>query len=126
MSGGSGIVRAVCLGGSCAGSTTAGSRHDRQRVDVSPSEVVPVRSAVRVRVLGPVGVAVDGADVLLPAGKPRAVLAMLALAGGRAVRAEELIVGLWGGEAAATAVKTLQVHVSSLRAALRGIGVGVR
>jgi DNA-binding SARP family transcriptional activator len=74
---------------------------------------------MRVRVLGPVGIWVDDNEVPVPAGKPRAILAMLALAGGRAVTAEQLIVGLWGEDPPPTAAKTLQVHVSTMRSRLR-------
>ena len=75
--------------------------------------------SMRVRVLGPVGMWVDDCEVPVPAGKPRAILAMLALAGGRAVSAEQLVIGLWGEDPPPTAAKTLQVHVSTLRARLR-------
>ena len=50
--------------------------------------------------------------------KPRAVLAMLLLHANEPVSAERLAVGLWGQDAPAGAVKTVQVHVSRLRKAL--------
>jgi predicted ATPase/DNA-binding SARP family transcriptional activator len=78
--------------------------------------------SMRVRVLGPVGIWASGVEVPVPSGKPRALLAMLALAEGRPVSADHLVVGLWGEEAPGTASKTLQVHVSTLRSRLREAG----
>ena len=50
--------------------------------------------------------------------KPRAVLAVLLLHANEPVSAERLAVALWGEDAPAGAVKTVQVHVSRLRKAL--------
>jgi hypothetical protein len=49
-----------------------------------------------VRVLGPVEASVDGRPIALGGGKPRALLAMLALNAGSAVSAARLVDGLWG------------------------------
>jgi predicted ATPase/DNA-binding SARP family transcriptional activator len=49
--------------------------------------------------------------------RPRALLAALAASGGRPVRAEELIELVWGDEAPANAIKSLQVLVSRTRSA---------
>lgn len=84
-----------------------------------------MQAGVDVRVLGDVGVRVDGAEVGLPPGKQVALLAMLALQVGRSVPADRLVVGLWGADAPAEAVKTLQVHVSTLRKRLRVCGLDV-
>jgi DNA-binding SARP family transcriptional activator len=70
------------------------------------------------RLLGPVEVVADGQLVPLPAAKPRALLALLLLSGGRVVSVDGLIDGLWGDEAPDTAGKALQVYVSQLRKAI--------
>lgn len=71
------------------------------------------------RILGPLEVVNDD-GVLLPLGgiKPRAVLAVLLLHANQPVRAEQLALALWGAEAPAGAIRTVQVHVSRLRKAL--------
>ncbi|MEP7112488.1 MAG: BTAD domain-containing putative transcriptional regulator [Ilumatobacteraceae bacterium] len=80
---------------------------------------------VRVRILGPVGIWRDGVEVAVPSGRPRAILAMLAMQAGRSVSADQLITGLWGEDAPITAAKTLQVHVSTLRSRLRDAEVAL-
>ena len=50
--------------------------------------------------------------------KPRAVLAVLLLHANEPVSADRLALALWGEDAPASAVKTVQVHVSRLRKAL--------
>jgi DNA-binding SARP family transcriptional activator len=77
-----------------------------------------------VRVLGPVEASVDERPVAIGAGKPRALLALLALNVGSAVSAERLIDGLWGERPPATAAKMVQVYVSQLRKALAAGGDG--
>jgi WD40 repeat protein/DNA-binding SARP family transcriptional activator len=77
-----------------------------------------------VRVLGPVEVCVDERPIAIGAGKPRALLALLALNVGSAVSAERLIDGLWGERPPATAAKMVQVYVSQLRKALAAAGDG--
>jgi len=76
------------------------------------------------RVLGPVEASVDEREVAIGAGKPRALLAMLALNEGSPVSPERLIEALWGEEPPATAAKMVQVYVSQLRKALAGSGNG--
>jgi predicted ATPase/DNA-binding SARP family transcriptional activator len=71
-----------------------------------------------VRVLGPVEASVDGRPIALGGGKPRALLALLALNAGSSVSAARLIDGLWGEQPPATASKLVQVYVSQLRKAL--------
>jgi DNA-binding SARP family transcriptional activator len=51
-------------------------------------------------------------------GTPRAVLARLALDGGSAVPAHELVEDIWGSSPPPSAPKVLQAHVSALRKAL--------
>ena len=67
---------------------------------------------------------VDDRPVAIGAGKPRAVLAMLALHEGTAVSAEQLIDGLWGDAPPASASKMVQGYVSQLRKALVDSGDG--
>jgi predicted ATPase/DNA-binding SARP family transcriptional activator len=80
---------------------------------------------MRVRVLGAVGAFADGVEVALPVGRPRALLAMLALAGAKPVSAQHLVTGLWGEDPPRTATKTLQVHMSTLRSRIRDAGAAV-
>ena len=67
---------------------------------------------------------VDGRQIALGGGKPRALLAMLALDAGSTVSTERLIAGLWGERPPATATKLVQVYVSQLRKALAAGGDG--
>jgi DNA-binding SARP family transcriptional activator len=64
-----------------------------------------------VRVLGPVEASVDGRPIALGGGKPRALLAMLALNAGSAVSAARLVDGLWGERPPATAVGSVRCSV---------------
>src|SRR5829696_1152427 len=77
-----------------------------------------------VQVLGPVEASVDGRSIPLGGGKPRALLAMLALNAGSTVSTERLIDGLWGEAPPASASKLVQVYVSQLRKALAAGGDG--
>src|SRR5215216_524034 len=71
------------------------------------------------RILGPLEVRSDHGDVVTLGGrKPRAVLAVLLLNANESVSPERLARALWGEDAPAGAVKTVQVHVSRLRKAL--------
>src|SRR4051794_17634282 len=65
-------------------------------------------------ILGPLEVRRDE-PVALGGGKPRTVLAALLLRANEPVSAERLAVALWGAEAPASAVRTVQVYVSRLR-----------
>src|SRR5688500_4713977 len=80
---------------------------------------------MNVQLLGPVEATVEGRPVPIGAGKPRALLALLALRAGSVVSADRLIDGLWGDEPPATANKLVQLHVSQLRKALAASGNGV-
>jgi DNA-binding SARP family transcriptional activator len=73
---------------------------------------------VEFRVLGPVDVLVEGRSLPLPAGKPRALLAVLLLNRNHVVSAGRLIDDLWGDAPPETAPKALQVYVSQLRKAI--------
>lgn len=59
-------------------------------------------------------------------GKPRAVLARLALDGGSAVTAHELVEDIWGSSPPPSAPKVLQAHVSALRKALGRTAIETR
>ena len=77
-----------------------------------------------VRLLGPVEASVDERTVAVGAGKPRALLAILALHAGSTVSSDRLIDALWGERPPATAAKLVQLHVSQLRKALAAAGNG--
>jgi DNA-binding SARP family transcriptional activator/Tfp pilus assembly protein PilF len=71
-----------------------------------------------VRLLGPVDVTVAGLPRRVAGLRPKAILAVLGLAGGDVVSAGQLIDVVWDGQPPATAVNTLQRHVSYLRGVL--------
>ena len=71
--------------------------------------------ALRVDVLGPVALRVNGRDVEVPGSQRRALLALLALEGGRVVGAERLVEALWPEEPPENAAQALYNHVSRLR-----------
>jgi len=73
---------------------------------------------LKVRVLGPLEVLSDNADVRLGGPKQRRVLALLAAEVGKPVSVDTLIDGVWGNEPTAGARSTLQTYVSNLRAAI--------
>jgi predicted ATPase/DNA-binding SARP family transcriptional activator len=68
-------------------------------------------------ILGPVE-ARDGGRAIELGGKQRALLAVLLLHANEPVSAEAIAIALWGEEAPAQAIKTVQVNVSRLRRAL--------
>ena len=76
------------------------------------------------RVLRPVKAAVDDHPVANGAGKPQALLAMLALSEGSPVSSAALTDGLWGETPPATAPTMVQVYVSQLRKVLGGSNNG--
>lgn len=78
--------------------------------------------AVRVDVLGPLALHVEGEPVDVPGHRRRALLALLALAGGRVVSAGRLVDDLWPEDPPANADQALYNHVSRLRAHLRPHG----
>ena len=71
------------------------------------------------RLLGPLQVSRDGADVDIGGPKQRAVLAVLLLARGGVVSVDRLIDALWGQDVPPSAMSSLQAYVSNLRRALR-------
>jgi DNA-binding SARP family transcriptional activator len=72
-----------------------------------------------VRLLGPLDLLVDGVPLPLPGGKPRALLAALLISRNRVVPADSLADAIWDGDVPGSFLGTMQVHVSTLRRALR-------
>lgn len=77
----------------------------------------PAEHRVRVALLGPLVVTVDGDEVRIPGRLARATLTMLAVEGGRFVSSSTLIDRLWE-EPPASARNTLQTYLTHLRRAL--------
>jgi DNA-binding SARP family transcriptional activator len=73
---------------------------------------------IRFKILGPVGLSVDGTDIHVGAPRQRALLAMLLLDANRAVHPTALIEGIWGEGPPQHPEAALQIVVSRLRAAL--------
>lgn len=69
-------------------------------------------------VLGPVRAWIGDREVPLGSARPQAVFAMLALRAGAAVRRDELVAGVWGRDAPATAEGSVHTYISVLRKAL--------
>lgn len=77
-----------------------------------------VASGVRVGVLGPLRLLVDGEDVNPGGPVPRALVARLVLAGGTTVTDAAIIDDLWGEDPPPSASTALQAYVSRLRKVL--------
>ena len=73
---------------------------------------------MRISLLGPLTVTVDGAPVDVGGAQARGLLALLALTPGRPVAVDDLVAGVWGDAPPPSAAGTLQSHVSRLRRAL--------
>ena len=69
-------------------------------------------------ILGPLEVRAGDRAVVLGGAKPRGLLAQLLLHANEPVSADRLAAGLWGDDAPAGAVKTVQVYIARLRRAL--------
>jgi len=70
------------------------------------------------RILGPLEMYVEGQRIEIRGGKQRELLAVLLVNANEIVSPDRLIDDLWGASPPPTAAKTLQAHVSRLRAAL--------
>jgi peptide/nickel transport system substrate-binding protein len=70
---------------------------------------------MEIRLLGLVEASLDGRPIPLGGGKPRALLAMLALHVNEPVSVDRLIEALWGERPPASAPKLVQLYVSHLR-----------
>jgi predicted ATPase/DNA-binding SARP family transcriptional activator len=77
---------------------------------------------VRIELLGPLRLTVDGEQVDVPGPRRRAVLALLAMAGGRAVSTGELVDALWPAEPPESGARALHSHISRLRGHLGPAG----
>jgi predicted ATPase/DNA-binding SARP family transcriptional activator len=77
---------------------------------------------VRIELLGPLRLTVGGEGVDVPGPRRRAVLALLAMAGGRAVSTDELLDAVWPGEMPGSGRRALHSHVSRLRGHLGPAG----
>ncbi|MGH3859478.1 AfsR/SARP family transcriptional regulator, partial [Actinokineospora sp.] len=77
-----------------------------------------------VRLLGPLEVSGPGGALRLPGPRPRALLALLALRAPEALSRSHLIDALWGPTPPPTAVRTMTSHLTRIRQALVGIGLG--
>src|SRR4051794_11860420 len=96
--------------------------HGRQsaapRRSDSPAREYGRAGDMEFQILGPLEVRDERGPISVVGAKPRGVLAMLLLHANAPVSAERLAMALWGEEAPARAVKTVQVHISRLRKAL--------
>lgn len=77
---------------------------------------------LRIDVLGPLEVAVDGTAVDLGGPKQRAVLGVLVALSPAPVLVERIVEEVWGSDGPANPLRSLQVYVSSLRSALGPYG----
>ena len=73
---------------------------------------------LEVRLLGPFEVIVAGRSVPVPGAKRQALVACLALHGGRVVSTDALVEALWGSELPAAPRNAVQHHVARVRGAL--------
>lgn len=71
--------------------------------------------AVNIRLLGQLEIVHNGVSLVPSAGKPRQILALLALRGDRVVQASVLTEELWGDRIPRSAATTLQTYVLQLR-----------
>ena len=67
------------------------------------------------RLLGPLEAFADSGPLQVPAGKQRALLALLLLNANRTVARDQIVDALWGEDVPDSAVKMIQIHVSQLR-----------
>ncbi|MEU8674462.1 AfsR/SARP family transcriptional regulator [Streptomyces sp. NPDC048560] len=70
---------------------------------------------MEIKVLGPLDVRLDGTSVVPSAGKPRQILALLALRAGRIVPVPVLMEEIWGDRIPRSAQTTLQTYILQLR-----------
>ncbi|MGH3685595.1 MAG: AfsR/SARP family transcriptional regulator [Pseudonocardiaceae bacterium] len=70
---------------------------------------------MEINVLGPLEVSEGGVSLVPSAGKPRQILALLALRGERVVQAPTLMEELWGDRIPRSAATTLQTYILQLR-----------
>jgi DNA-binding SARP family transcriptional activator len=95
---------------------------------VSSEDPVPVEAmgaitaepgrGMAVGLLGPLQVSVGGRPIELPAGRLRALLAVLALSAGQPVSVDRLATAVWGGEPPGDPRANVQTNVKRLRRVL--------
>ncbi len=81
---------------------------------------------MRLGLLGPLSLSIEGAVVEVPGTRRRAALALLALAGDHGVSADRLTAALWPDELPDNALPALYNHVSRLRSHLGPLGERIR
>ncbi len=75
---------------------------------------------MHVRVLGSLEAELNGSSIVPSAGKPRQILALLALYAGQVLPASTLMTELWGEEPPRSALTTLQTYILQLRRCMDG------
>ncbi|MEV7415210.1 AfsR/SARP family transcriptional regulator [Streptomyces sp. NPDC089919] len=70
---------------------------------------------MKIKVLGPLNAEVNGISIVPTAGKPRQILALLALYPGRVVPVPTLMEEIWGTDLPQSALTTLQTYILQLR-----------
>ncbi|GHI90289.1 AfsR/SARP family transcriptional regulator [Streptomyces xanthophaeus] len=70
---------------------------------------------MKIKVLGSLNAEVDGVSIVPTAGKPRQILALLALYPGRVVPVPTLMEEIWGTDLPQSALTTLQTYILQLR-----------
>jgi DNA-binding SARP family transcriptional activator len=73
---------------------------------------------MEIQVLGPLRAAVNGGSIVPTAGKPRQILALLALYPGRVMPVPTLMEEIWGTDLPQSAMTTLQTYIMQLRRCL--------
>ena len=106
--------------------TDCGGRRESVESSLVPASTASASAVprLRVRVLGPVTVDVDGLERRLTARRQRAVLACLALHPGVAMSADRLLEEVWGEDLPDTGAHTVAYQISKLRNALEPDRVG--
>lgn len=85
-----------------------------------PQGVLRCRAmTLRVRVLGPVGAADQGQELVVPGPTAATILAVLVTSAPAAVSSDRLVDAVWGEDPPRAARKSLQAHVSKLRRSLQ-------
>ncbi|MFJ9343292.1 BTAD domain-containing putative transcriptional regulator [Streptomyces sp. NPDC101733] len=81
---------------------------------------------MKIQVLGPLSAEVNGGSIVPTAGKPRQILALLALYPGRVMPVQTLMEEIWGTGLPQSALTTLQTYILQLRRRLgTAMGPGV-
>lgn len=70
---------------------------------------------MQIDVLGPLSADIDGMEIVPTAGKPRQVLALLALYANQVIAIPTLMEEIWGAELPRSALTTLQTYILQLR-----------